>query len=344
MSESNITRLLAPWLLSLLAAAAAADAPPPQLLGREACPKASDNYPQYVARQLATRRQEASAAAAQGLTMRSEDDLRSSMLRPQDYARRHRAGAVRCERLTYLSDGLRVVAYLWQPQRQSRARLPLIVFNRGGTLEDSKLRPNTQFGFYRFVEAGFVVIGTQYRGNDGGEGRDEMGGADVNDVLNLLVLARSFNNVDVTRVFAVGYSRGAMQTLLAAKAGASFRAVALVGLPANFTEAKRAGSDALYRKLIPDYERDPEAALRARSALLWADQLKQPTLLLAGAADPLVDTAKNSIAFAAKLAELRRPYELIVYDGDSHGLMFNGADRDARILAWFQRFDSVPQR
>ena len=29
---------------------------------------------------------------------------------------------------------------------------------------------------------------------------------------------------------------------------------------------------------------------------------------------------------------------LVIYDGDSHGLIFNGVDRDDRVLAWFARF------
>jgi dipeptidyl aminopeptidase/acylaminoacyl peptidase len=256
-----------------------------------------------------------------------------------EYAARHGRQRVKCERLRYRSDGLAVVAYYWGPRRADRAPRPLIVFHRGGAREDSKLRPNTQFGFQRFVDAGYIVIGTQYRGNDGGEGQDEMGGADVADVLNLIDIAKSFPQVDASRIYALGYSRGGMQALLASSRGAGFRAIATVGAPADLTQTLRANprSAQQFARLIPGFERDPEGQLQPRSPLLWAEKIGAPLLLIAGSADPLVLAHQNSVALAARLGELRKPYELVVYEGDTHGVMINGRDRDARILAWFAR-------
>lgn len=65
-----------------------------------------------------------------------------------------------------------------------------MIFNRGGNRERSKLTPWMADGFYEFVSREFVVIASQYRGVDGGEGSDEYGGGDVHDVLNLVPLAR----------------------------------------------------------------------------------------------------------------------------------------------------------
>jgi hypothetical protein len=36
-----------------------------------------------------------------------------------------------------------------------------------------------------------VVVASQYRGNGGGEGHEEFGGAEVHDILNLIPLAKS---------------------------------------------------------------------------------------------------------------------------------------------------------
>jgi dipeptidyl aminopeptidase/acylaminoacyl peptidase len=61
-------------------------------------------------------------------------------------------------------------------------------------------------------------------------------------------------------------------------------------------------------------------------------------LLLQGSGDPLVSTAEQTLPFAARLQALGKRYELVVYEGDSHGLILNGKDRDSRILSWFERF------
>ena len=47
---------------------------------------------------------------------------------------------------------------------------------------------------------GYVVVASQYRGNDGGEGREEFGGADVNDVLNLLPVLEQVTSADTARL------------------------------------------------------------------------------------------------------------------------------------------------
>lgn len=313
-----------------------------ELIAHEPCTIGKADYQDYRKRQLATFSQEAAAAAAQGLHMRSADDAAAALLSEHEYRQRHGQRDMVCERLTYGSDGLKVIAYLWRPARlAAKARLPLLLFNRGGALEDSKLRANTQFGFDRFVKAGYVVLGSQYRGNDGGEGREEIGGADLHDVLNLLKLGKALPYVDTDNVFALGYSRGAMMTLLSLRGATPFNAAALVGAPTDLARAlanPQGNSLSLFRKLIPAFDAGPETALRARSALYWADEISTPLLLLQGGADPMVSAAANTLPFAARLQELHKTYELVIYDGDTHGVMLNGRDRDQRILDWFARF------
>src|SRR5207247_311744 len=73
--------------------------------------------------------------------------------------------------------------------------------------------------FYELASHGFVILASQYRGNDGGEGREEFGGADVNDVINLLSIAASLPDADPKNVFLYGLSRGGMMTFLALQRG-----------------------------------------------------------------------------------------------------------------------------
>jgi dipeptidyl aminopeptidase/acylaminoacyl peptidase len=60
-------------------------------------------------------------------------------------------------------------------------------------------------------------------------------------------------------------------------------------------------------------------------------------LILHGGADWRVDTT-NALALAQKLQASGKTYELVIYAGDDHGLSFNSADGDKRIIAWFKRY------
>ena len=39
--------------------------------------------------------------------------------------------------------------------------------------------------FHRLADAGFVIVAPMYRGSEGAPGRDEMGGADLADLMNV---------------------------------------------------------------------------------------------------------------------------------------------------------------
>ncbi|MBM4217537.1 MAG: hypothetical protein FJ178_06800 [Gammaproteobacteria bacterium] len=326
---------LARWLTAIIVIAALTGATPrvfAETLRRTPCEVVeSGEFKRYRERQLATLDAEQAAAKRQGLSVREVRDIDIDLGTEQDYVARNQPG-VRCERITYESDGLQIRGFLWsRPTMKPSDKLPVIVFNRGGSGDDSKLRPNTQFGFERFVRAGYAVIGSQYRGNDGSDGIDELGGADVRDVLRLVTIARELPFVDAKNIYALGYSRGAMMTLSALRDGARFNAVALVGLPSDFRTSQ---FDRRFSPTSPEMS----VARAQRSAILWADRLDAPILLMQGSGDPLVSTVEQTLPFAARLQQLAKRYELVVYEGDSHGLTLNGKDRDTRILNWFERF------
>jgi dipeptidyl aminopeptidase/acylaminoacyl peptidase len=94
---------------------------------------------------------------------------------------------VECTRIMYVSDGLKVAGLMWRPRDQGMKKLPLLIYNRGGNRDFGRV-PQWQ-AFPRFAADGFVVLASQYRGVDGGEGVGQFGGADINDVRNLLGVA-----------------------------------------------------------------------------------------------------------------------------------------------------------
>lgn len=310
-----------------------------QLLSREPCPASGSSYADYRARVADQWRLDDTGARAQGLRIRPLADFLAALPTETEYAERKAYAGFECERLTYASDGLRVVAYYWRPSKPGpdSGRLPLILFNRGGYGEEFKLRPNTWFGFFNYLKAGYAVLGSQYRGNDGGEGQDELGGADLHDVQNLVPLSRELGFPADARRYALGFSRGGLMTLLAMRDGLPVRAAAVMGTPVDLTSALNdARSRASMAQRIPRFEDDPVGALRERSPILHVPAVRQPLLILQGTGDALV-SPRSATRLADALLEQRAPVSLVLYEGDTHGLALNGADRDRRIIEWFRQ-------
>ncbi|MFL6236222.1 MAG: alpha/beta hydrolase family protein [Thermoanaerobaculia bacterium] len=311
------------------------------LLGSTPCPPRSVSYERWLRGYERGYDGEVAEAARMGVSMQPFAALRPLLPSREEFERRRAYQGFECQRLTYLSDGLRVTAYLWKPKDTAGRKLPLILFNRGGNRDFGELSPWEQEGFYSYVSNGFVVLGSQYRGVDGGEGREEFGGADVHDVLNLLPLARSLGYVDMSNVFLLGESRGGMETYLALKAGIPVRAAAVVSGEADLVAGSRDRPEmiyAVYRQLIPGFSRNGPALLRERSAVDWPERINVPILILHGTADWRTNPKDQALAVAEKLKALGKTCELVMYAGDSHGLPFHWRDRDRRIVEWFRRY------
>lgn len=135
---------------------------------------------------------------------------------------------VECYRIKYLSDGLKVVGFIVKPKLEN-AKFPVLIYNRGGNREFSAIDEEILKYLSKLSSKNYVVLASQYRGNDGGQGREEFGGKDINDVLNLLLLAKRLPYADPDRIVMLGYSRGGMMTYLAIKEGAEIKAAAVVG-------------------------------------------------------------------------------------------------------------------
>jgi dipeptidyl aminopeptidase/acylaminoacyl peptidase len=243
------------------------------------------------------------------------------------------------EKLTYSSDGLKVIAYLYKPKENGR-KFPTIIYNRGSAVRGD-IAPELISFFHRVAAEGFVVLAPMLRQSDGGEGRDELGGADVDDLMNVLPLARSLAFVDMDNLFMCGESRGGMMTYQAIKRGFPVNAAAVVGAFTDMqavidTHAKQYPLIVL-KQLWPDYELRRDEIARTRSAIFWADQLNVPLLIMHGGNDRSVNP-EQSLALAEQLQKLDRVYELIVYAEDNHYLARNQEDRDRRAINWFKRY------
>jgi dipeptidyl aminopeptidase/acylaminoacyl peptidase len=252
-----------------------------------------------------------------------------------EYERARRDGRFEMVRLTYLSDRLPVAAFVYRPTTSSVR--PVVVYNRGSYVRQNAA-PELLVTFHRLADAGFLVVAPMYRGSEGAPGRDELGGADLADLMNIRAVVAALPYADSASVFLYGESRGGMMTLQALRDGFRVRAAAVFGTFTNLERLLREDprSAEASRAVFPDYEVNLTAIAERRSALGWADRISAPLLIMHGGADPQVDPG-HSLELAALLQRHRMPYELLVVAGAGHTLQPFEADRDERAIRWFRR-------
>ena len=246
-----------------------------------------------------------------------------------------RSGDVEIASIAYRSDGLRIAGYILNPARVDR-KLPAMIYNRGGNRHFGAVGDRTLSFLEEFARSGYVVLASQYRGGPGSEGRDERGGADVNDVLNLVKLASSLDRVDGGRLFMYGQSRGGMMTYIALRGRRDIRAAVVAAGVSDVRMSLRDRPD--LRPVIRRLSGVDERSLSERSAVDWADEIDVPLLLLHGDLDRKVGVEQSRI-MASKLKSAGKRVRLEVFPGENHG--FTGSRDEVRrsAIAWFEEHD-----
>ena len=253
--------------------------------------------------------------------------------------------------ITYLSDGIRVKGFVVAPKKAGR--YPVLIWNRGGCRESVGV--STPYSVARwlspFADWGYVVVASQYRGAAGSEGKDEFGGADVNDVLNLFPLLDTLPNADASRIGMAGFSRGALMTYLALTRTDKIKAAVVGGAPVHVdfrldaAQRKRLGlpthdlEDFCLRQLLPNYDRDRQKIIDARSPIKWPDKLhrKTPILMLHGTSD-WDALAYGSLDMAAALLKLQHPFRLLMLEGGDYDLVRYDEEVNRSMKAWLDHY------
>lgn len=241
-------------------------------------------------------------------------------------------------RLIYTSQGHAVVGYIVVPKKHA-TRAPTIVFNRGGSGEFGAIRIGWLFSgiIAALARAGYVVIASQYSGVTGGEGIDEMGGADLYDVLNLQKIIKNLSFCDAEKIGMYGISRGGMMTYRTLQKTRWVRAAVVVSGPTDlfFQETYRPEMKKHFQKMFGGSHEEK----KKRSVVYWYKEISRtvPLLVLCGMADWRVDP-REAFRFAEKATGHFHDFKLIAYPRGTHALKEYETQVEQEIVSWFNIF------
>lgn len=246
------------------------------------------------------------------------------------------------EKITYLSDGLKIKGYLAYPKAQTQ-KFPCIIWCRGGFGNAGAIDEFNASGIFGQIASwGYVVFASQYRGNSGSEGIDDFGGQDVNDVLNLIPLADEVTCADNSIWGIEGWSRGGMMTYLSLTKTEIFKAAIVIGGIANL----RCNSDEspFMKKLYDTSAKhlnslEKNSFCETRSIVNFPEKLPRGTniLLLHGTKDNRV-LPHDSVDLSYKLLENDIPFRLVLLEGGDHFLKSHKNEVSRFRKDWFDKY------
>lgn len=215
--------------------------------------------------------------------------------------------------ITYSSQGYRVKALLAIPD--GAGPYPALLYCRGGMKQIGRVK-NERIS--QLASFGYVVMAPHYRGNEGGEGRDEFGGEDRHDVYSAYDVLRELPFVRNDRISLYGFSRGGMMALLAAVERKGFHAAVIWSgvVDLLLTYEERSDLRRMLKRVVGHPDKHLEA-YRQRSTIHRAKEIECPILIIHGTEDQNVGV-EHALRLARALQAHDKPYEIWLAAGASH--------------------------
>lgn len=244
--------------------------------------------------------------------------------------------------ITHLSDSLKITGFMVAPK--VKGKYPCIIYNRGGNRDYGQLLVATAVEFMAPIAArGYVVIASNYRGAANCDGKDEFGGRDVNDVINLMNSLSEIPFADTSRIGMFGVSRGGMMTYLALTKTTRIKAAVISGGIAdaflNSSNPDHPDMITVYEELVPGFKQNKDSVLKTRSATYWVEKMNPstPILILHGTSDKKV-SIKEPEKLVEELKKYKRTYKYVPFEKDDHGINKNKAEAYRLAIEWFKAY------
>lgn len=238
--------------------------------------------------------------------------------------------------LKYISDDLIIQGYIHKPKKSGK--FPVIIYNRGGNRDLGCHNPRKMPLQIEMCNAGYVVLSTQLRGNKFSEGKDEVGGADLNDISRLIEIAADLEYADEQNIGVYGISRGGQNTYQLSRTTDKIKCIAVVGAPVDpridFKNRPEVYEKVFYPLVGDTIEKKHE--YDKRSAIKWVNEINEPTLILHGKDDVNV-SLKNAELMIAEMEKNGNEFEYKLFDGGNHSLSSHIGERNEMVIDWFDR-------
>jgi dipeptidyl aminopeptidase/acylaminoacyl peptidase len=242
-------------------------------------------------------------------------------------------------------DGFDVYARLFRPKAPD-AKHPAVIFIHGaGYLQNAHKGWSSYFREYMFhnflLEQGYVVMDADYRGSSG-YGRDcrtgiyrNMGGKDLDDVVDAARYLVENCGVDASRIGCYGGSYGGFLTLMA-----MFRAPGVFAAGAALRPVTdwAAYSNGYAADILNLPQNDPEAYKRS-SPIYHAEGLKGALLICHGVVDTNVHF-QDTVRLVQRLIELGKDnWETAMYPVENHSFVnaTSWTDEYKRVFKLFEQ-------
>lgn len=257
--------------------------------------------------------------------------------------------------ITYISDGLKVKGYLSLPygydiptteletlihqsigfsndlpvtklsctyppaQQDIRSKQwPVLIYCRGGIGKVGRVRTDW---LEQFSNYDHIIFAPTYRGNEGGEGRDEFGGSDQEDVLSAYRLLENLPFVDANRISIMGFSRGSINASYTTATLSNVHRLILWGGVSDLAQTyeERVDLRKMLKRVIGGTPTRTPESYKKRSPIDMVEQIHCPVLIMHGTQDTQVDFS-HGLHMYNKLMEAQVPVEFHKYEGGDHHL------------------------
>ncbi|TCZ77103.1 S9 family peptidase [Paenibacillus albiflavus] len=197
-----------------------------------------------------------------------------------------------------------------------QAKLPALIYCRGGIGKVGKVKLEW---IEQFTAQGYIIFAPSYRGNEGGEGRDEFGGADQADALGAIHYLQQLPFVRTDQISVMGFSRGSINAAhLAGHSKDVHKLILWSGVSdLSKTYEERIDLRRMLKRVIGGTPNKVPEAYEARSPIHIANQLQCPILLIHGTDDTQVDFG-HSLKMYQMLIKLHKDVSFHQYEGLGH--------------------------
>ena len=221
---------------------------------------------------------------------------------------------IRLQEITYVSDGLKVKGLLAEPIVEGNYEG--IVYLRGGMQHIGMVRPSR---IAQFASQGFIVFAPYYRGNRGGEGRDEFAGGDRSDAVYAVDVLKQHMPANKDRIHLYAFSRGGIMALWTAILRDDITSVVTWAGVSDvvFTYNEREDMRRMMKRVIGGTPINMPDAYRERTALFRTNEIDANVLIIHGMKDENV-SFEQAILLEDALREHGRTYETWFYPEYTH--------------------------